>query len=95
MVENSHESTRIRVVVKTNQPVFGFVRKAEWEDAWVLHVRALPLKSKANREIEHECTRLFGVAVKIASGITSNRKVLEISLPLSQVERILTQSRLN
>ena len=93
MVEISHGKSRIRVVVKTHQPAFGFVRKDEWNGVWVLHVRALPLKSKANREIEYECTRLFGVPVKIASGLSSNHKVLEIPLPPFQVERILTQSQ--
>ena len=87
-------TSRLGILVHARKPLFGFVKKNDWTDAWYVHVKAAPQHNQANAEIEKECTRLFGVHVTIVKGHSSSRKVLDIPLPRVNVERMLEQHRI-
>ncbi len=56
---------------------------------WHVHVVSRPQQNQANAELEKECSRLFGVPVKISKGHSSSKKVLDIPLPRERIEQIL------
>lgn len=84
--------TRLHIVVHTQKNQFGFVKKDEWSDAWHVHVISIPQRNQANAEIEKECTRLFGVNVKIMKGHSSSRKILDIPLSAESIELVLRKN---
>ena len=62
-----------------------------WTHEWHVHVRSPPAQGKANREIENECSRLFGAPTRIVRGTASPRKEIEIHLGKEKVEKILSR----
>ena len=83
--------TLLGIVVHPRKPFFGFVKKDAWSGAWHLDVMASPQHYQANAEIEKECSRLFGVQVKIIRGHSSSKKVLGIPLAREICESIIEQ----
>ncbi len=82
--------THLHIAVHTQKNQFGFVKKDEWSDTWHVHVTSVPQHNRANAELEKECTRLFGVQVKIMKGHSSSKKVLDIPLSAEAIELILS-----
>jgi uncharacterized protein (TIGR00251 family) len=71
-------STRIQVTVVPKSGSFRIERKAD--GSLKIHLRSAPESNKANIELLREMRRLLRAEVRIVSGPTSRRKVLEIAL---------------
>lgn len=65
---------RITAKVRTSQPRFSV---AEKDGFWSISVTSPPEKNRANREIIRELSKRYG-SVRIAAGLTSRRKIIEI-----------------
>ncbi len=70
---------RIQVTVVPKSGPFRIERKAD--GSLKIHLRSAPESNKANMELVKEMRRLLKAEVHIISGLTSRRKVLDISLP--------------
>jgi len=53
-------------------------------------LKSAPEKNKANMELLKEMKRLLKAEVRIVSGLTSKRKVLEIQISKEELERLLS-----
>lgn len=81
---------RIEVTVVPKSGSFRVERK---EDGRLkVYLKSAPEANKANIELLKEMKRLLGAEVRIVSGLTSRRKVLEIHLPQEDVLRLLTRA---
>jgi len=57
----------------------------QWRRRLLVKVQALPTEGKANREVCHLFSELFGVAVTISKGGTSRQKTVFIPLDILEV----------
>ena len=65
----------------------------EWTGNLKIKVESLPVKGKANIEIEKKLTEFFGAEVKILRGEKTGKKIIEINLPEEKVFEKLSDSR--
>jgi len=73
-------------------PKSGSFRVERREDGSLkVYLRSAPESNKANIELIKEMRRLLKAEVRIVSGLTSRRKVLEIPLPQEDILRLLTR----
>ncbi len=81
----NEETTRIRIKVKPKSGKF----KIEKEGSGItIHVKAPPLKGKANNEIIKGLAKVVKVSsskIRMVSGLTSTEKVIEIDAPIKEV----------
>jgi hypothetical protein len=86
-IKETKDGTIITIIVKPNAPKFN-VELEGYEI--VVHSTEEPVKSKVNKEILKEFSKLFHAKVELKSGATSRQKQLLIQgLTKSQIEQIL------
>ncbi|MFH0970903.1 MAG: DUF167 domain-containing protein [Candidatus Diapherotrites archaeon] len=83
--------TRLGIVVHSRKTLFGFSREDAGLGVWHVHIRSAPLRNEANREIERECSLVFGTPVRIIRGARSVRKTILIGLSPEKVKQILSK----
>jgi len=79
--------TRIEVTVVPKSGRFQVTSK---EGKLKIYLKSAPESNKANLELVKEMRRLLGAEVRIVSGLTSRKKVLEIPLSEQELKRMLS-----
>jgi uncharacterized protein (TIGR00251 family) len=70
-------------------PKSGRFRAVSKEGKLRIYLKSAPESNKANIELLKEMKRLLGCEVRIVSGLSSRRKVLEIMLGEQELKRML------
>ncbi|MBN1160046.1 MAG: YggU family protein [Candidatus Diapherotrites archaeon] len=71
---------------------FSVVGVNEWTGNLKIRVENLPVKGKANNEIEKKLTEFFEAKVKILKGEKTGKKLIEIDLPEEKVFEKISKS---
>jgi len=81
------DGTIIEIYVKPNSPQFGITVEG---DEIVVRCTEEPTKSKVNKELIKEFTKLFHTQIELVSGLTSKQKKLLIkNASINMVEKTL------
>jgi uncharacterized protein len=72
-ITEAKDGVILKIFVKPNSPKFSVELDGE---EIIVHATEEPEKGKVNKEIIKETSRLFGVTVEIAWGLTSKQKTL-------------------
>jgi len=87
-IKETKNGTIITIFVKPSSPKFSIELDS---NEIVVHAREEPEKSKVNKEILKEFSKLLHAKVELASGATSRHKQLFVQgLTKSQVEQFLS-----
>jgi uncharacterized protein (TIGR00251 family) len=91
-ITETKDGTIIEVFVKPNQPKF---KLAIDDNEILVFSTEEPVKSKVNKEIIKELSKLFHAKVELVSGLTSRQKQLLIkSIKKNKAEQLLRKKSL-
>ena len=78
LLKEKSSSGTFRVLIKPNSPRTEILNYSEPEDYFKIAVSAPPRENRANLELVKFLTRLLGRKVRIKSGHSGKRKVIEL-----------------
>lgn len=78
MIIQKHNGVILDLSVSPNQKVFLVEGFDEWSQTLKIKVRSLPIKGKANAEIERELRKFFQCPVILLKGLTSKHKKIKL-----------------
>ncbi|MFX0060657.1 MAG: DUF167 domain-containing protein [Candidatus Hermodarchaeota archaeon] len=64
----------------------------EEDGSLLIHLKSVPLKGKANKELLQLLKETFGTPVTLISGKTSSTKRIEVDLSLEELKEILKKN---